>query len=501
VSQYSVKFHEDKRHAVYHRDGYKCAYCGKHDASSTGAGLSIDHIDSRASGGAAQNTKHSPGTNLLTACQACNFAKQDKTPKEWNAYIKARGLNVDWAKARQQAARKLDIKAGEEGAKRGRAARAERAAAKTGPGEHHDETGRFAPGAMAALAMSALARRLGSGGWIAAALHEGAAALHALVGTPAHAAVALAHVEVAAALRSAPLSPATSALRSALGNLDAATGNHDALYEREPDGGPDDAEGESDVAAALATIDARIAAARVALDWPLVMRLEQERDEHGRFKATGRSKAAGEARKKTKTAREASDAAKDAKGHAEAQKQHEAAAKQHDEAAARSRKPEHRASHERVAAEHRKVAAEHRKVAAEHDARFTKAEERRVLTEGVSSKDAHSEGMREETRALYEKRYADGKAAGKSPNEIAAQHPVRVDIYPDTGARITDGRHGLEAATKHGATRIPGVVTRYDNDGNEVSTKQAKLKIRENAGKNGDAKPRRRRGSGATKAA
>jgi hypothetical protein len=236
---------------------------------------------------------------------------------------------------------------GEEGAKRGRAARAERAAAKTGPGEHHDETGRFAPGAMAALAMSALARRLGPVGWISAALHEGAAALHALVGTPAHAAVASAHVEVAASLRSAPLPPATSALRSALDSLDGAIGDHDALYERDPDGGPNGAE--------EAPVDAEPAAR--AFDETKVKR------DKGRFSSTGRSKAAGEARKKTTGARKASDAAKDATGHADAAKAHRDAAAHHDEAALRSRKPEHRASHERVAAEHRKVAAEHAKLA------------------------------------------------------------------------------------------------------------------------------------------
>lgn len=174
MSQYSVKFDEDKRHGVYNRDGYKCGYCGHHDETKTGATLSIDHIDSRAGGGDAQNTKHSPGTNLITACRECNFAKQDKTPRQWSAYVKSKqppegGIAVAWAKIRRQAQKPIDIKRGEELAKVARASRASRASgastpaseqaersavevvkqpptqgfAVSGPGVCHDEQGHF----------------------------------------------------------------------------------------------------------------------------------------------------------------------------------------------------------------------------------------------------------------------------------------------------------------------------------------------------------------------
>lgn len=172
MSQYSVKFDEAKRHAVYHRDGYKCHYCGKEDETGKGVGLSLDHITSRASGGDPQNTKTSPADNLITACHACNFAKQDKTPREWNAYVKARqppegGLKVEWSAIRRQAAKKIDIKKGEELSVAARAYRTERDAARKdsanpeakksderGPGIHHGEDGKFLPGSRIAFARS-----------------------------------------------------------------------------------------------------------------------------------------------------------------------------------------------------------------------------------------------------------------------------------------------------------------------------------------------------------
>jgi phage I-like protein len=189
MSQHSVKFDEDKRHAVYNRDGYKCQYCGHHDATGHGVGLSLDHIDSRASGGAAQNTKGSPATNLVTACHACNFAKQDKSPRAWGAYIKAKvppegGVAVDWSKIRRQATKKIDIKEGEKRAAVAREARALRKAGGAprpeppaaspapatpteehpkheGPGIHHGDDGRFLPGgeAHAAFALGLEHRR------------------------------------------------------------------------------------------------------------------------------------------------------------------------------------------------------------------------------------------------------------------------------------------------------------------------------------------------------
>lgn len=151
MSQHSVRFNEDKRYAVYDRDGYKCAYCGVSGDSKTGGGLSLDHIDARASGGAGQGTKHSEATNLITACLACNSAKQDKTPREWNAYVKARGMKVDWKLVRRQAGKPIDVKKGAELAKQAKDARKSAAGKPAGPGVKHDPSnGQFTSG-MAAL--------------------------------------------------------------------------------------------------------------------------------------------------------------------------------------------------------------------------------------------------------------------------------------------------------------------------------------------------------------
>lgn len=131
MSQHSVKFDETKRHAVYLRDGYKCGYTGQVDKTYTGVGLSLDHIKARANGGAPQNTKLSRGSNLITAAQSANYAKQDKTPKQWEAYCKASappdgGVKVDFKDVRKQAGGKLDLKRGEELAKNAKDARAAR---------------------------------------------------------------------------------------------------------------------------------------------------------------------------------------------------------------------------------------------------------------------------------------------------------------------------------------------------------------------------------------
>lgn len=126
MSQHSVQFNEDKRHAVYARDGYRCAYCGRHDETRSGAGLSLDHIDSREAGGEAQAGKHEAATNLVTACGPCNSTKQAKTPRAFNAMLKVTGAPpVDWGKIRAQAKRPIDIKIGEKNAASASAFRAE----------------------------------------------------------------------------------------------------------------------------------------------------------------------------------------------------------------------------------------------------------------------------------------------------------------------------------------------------------------------------------------
>jgi hypothetical protein len=162
MSQFSPKFDEAKRHAVYARDGYGCAYCGHTDPTKSGGGLQLDHIHAASLGGALQNTKGSPADNLVTSCATCNRAKSAMTPRVFNAYLKANGKNaIDWKAVRTQAARPIDIKVGAKNAVAARAFReakgepmppqsqpaTEATVKPQGPGEHHGEGGKFESGA------------------------------------------------------------------------------------------------------------------------------------------------------------------------------------------------------------------------------------------------------------------------------------------------------------------------------------------------------------------
>lgn len=62
------------RAAVFARDDYTCAYCGRR-----GVRLECDHVLPVARGGS-----HDPD-NLVTACFVCNRSKHDKTVEEWLA--------------------------------------------------------------------------------------------------------------------------------------------------------------------------------------------------------------------------------------------------------------------------------------------------------------------------------------------------------------------------------------------------------------------------------
>lgn len=58
--------HQERRQAIFARDGHRCVYCGRVlDARY----LSVDHVEPRVKRG-----DQSPG-NLVTACMACNREK------------------------------------------------------------------------------------------------------------------------------------------------------------------------------------------------------------------------------------------------------------------------------------------------------------------------------------------------------------------------------------------------------------------------------------------
>jgi hypothetical protein len=66
---------QDKRLAIYLRDGLACAYCG--NGIEEGARLTLDHVQPYANGG-----KHD-ATNLVTCCDNCNYGKNDRAMTEW----------------------------------------------------------------------------------------------------------------------------------------------------------------------------------------------------------------------------------------------------------------------------------------------------------------------------------------------------------------------------------------------------------------------------------
>ena len=67
---------ETVRAMVLLRDGYQCAYCGKHGER---ADLTLDHVTPWSRGGS------DDASNLVAACRRCNSKKGARTPEEWLA--------------------------------------------------------------------------------------------------------------------------------------------------------------------------------------------------------------------------------------------------------------------------------------------------------------------------------------------------------------------------------------------------------------------------------
>lgn len=153
--------HPAKRHAVYLRNGHACQACGYKDELKTGKNLTVEHIDARSGGGAVQGGLKEPSDNLSTLCTTCNPMKGAKSPRAFNAYLKAAGAPpLNFSKLRADSKKPLDLEAG---AKLAADAKAFRAANKipepksspetqqteekpAGPGIHHGPDGKFQPG-------------------------------------------------------------------------------------------------------------------------------------------------------------------------------------------------------------------------------------------------------------------------------------------------------------------------------------------------------------------
>lgn len=65
---------------IYHKDNYRCVYCGKNMLNELDSWLSIeiDHIIPQGAGGT------NDSSNLVTSCHICNKYKSDHLSKKYN---------------------------------------------------------------------------------------------------------------------------------------------------------------------------------------------------------------------------------------------------------------------------------------------------------------------------------------------------------------------------------------------------------------------------------
>ena len=102
MNQYGSKWiRPEKRLAVYIRDGFACAYCGRDLKDAPPADVTLDHLDARINGGS------NDAENLITACRRCN---SQRGAREWREYatggaidrierLRHEYLNLELAKA------------------------------------------------------------------------------------------------------------------------------------------------------------------------------------------------------------------------------------------------------------------------------------------------------------------------------------------------------------------------------------------------------------------
>jgi 5-methylcytosine-specific restriction endonuclease McrA len=96
---------QDKRQAIYLRDGYACVFCGA-AVDDPGTTLTLDHLQARNLGGGNE------ATNLVTCCLSCNSSKQDLPMREWMRVLADRGVDVTELpkKIRRHTRRVLNLK-------------------------------------------------------------------------------------------------------------------------------------------------------------------------------------------------------------------------------------------------------------------------------------------------------------------------------------------------------------------------------------------------------
>lgn len=91
----------EKRLAIYIRDSFQCAYCGRSLKNAAAEEINLDHLLPRVAGGSNE------ATNLITACKACNCSRG---ARPWVDYatggardrietLRSQPLNIELAKA------------------------------------------------------------------------------------------------------------------------------------------------------------------------------------------------------------------------------------------------------------------------------------------------------------------------------------------------------------------------------------------------------------------
>ena len=80
------------RLAIYHRDGFCCAYCG--DGVEDDITLTLDHVLADDLGG------DNDPTNLVTCCLSCNSSKRNLTIRAWFSVLRDRGIDTRTVGAR-----------------------------------------------------------------------------------------------------------------------------------------------------------------------------------------------------------------------------------------------------------------------------------------------------------------------------------------------------------------------------------------------------------------
>jgi hypothetical protein len=92
---------KEKRLAIYLRDEFHCAYCGRALRDEAAENVTLDHLLARSAGGS------NDASNLVTACRSCNCSRQDRPwvdfapggARDRILTLIARPLNVKLAKA------------------------------------------------------------------------------------------------------------------------------------------------------------------------------------------------------------------------------------------------------------------------------------------------------------------------------------------------------------------------------------------------------------------